>query len=121
MRNLLQKRDYTIKWMIGFGVKCYNIVIVEGEYLENGYTSNFIDSFKKNPKGYFNYFKEILEKDMLGVKLNKRIYALKHYILFKELCNYKHVKLKKLSNQILYYILLIPGKIMTKIKFNKKI
>ena len=104
-----------------FGVKCYNIVIVEGEYLENGYTNNIVDSFKKYPKGYFKYFKEILEKDMAGVKFNKRMYALKHYILFKELCGYKHVKLKNHSNQILYYILLIPGKIMTKIKFGKKL
>jgi glycosyltransferase involved in cell wall biosynthesis len=35
-----------------YGIKCYNTVIVEGEYLETGYTHNIIDSFKKYPKGY---------------------------------------------------------------------
>ncbi len=102
-----------------YGIKCFNIVLIEGDYLENGYTKNILESFKKYPKGYFQYFKEILEKDMKGVKLNKRMYALKHYILFKELCNYKHVKLNNFSNQVLYYILLLPGKIKTKAVFKK--
>lgn len=98
-----------------YRVKCFNEVIEQGEYLENGYTSNIIDTFKKSPKGYFEYFKEILEKDMDGVKLKKRMYALKHLILFKEICGYKKVKIKNKSNQVLYYLLLIPGKIKTKI------
>ena len=102
-----------------FGIKCFNIVLIEGDYLENGYTKNVIEGFKKYPKGYFEYFKEILEKDMHGVRLSKRFYALKHLILFKELCNYKHVRINKFSNQLLYYVLLIPGKIKTKTVFKK--
>ena len=98
-----------------YKVKCFNEVLIQGEYLETGYTHNIIETFKKSPKGYFEYFKEILEKDMRGVKWNKRLYALKHLILFKELCGFKHVKLDSISNQILYYVLLIPGKIKTKI------
>lgn len=97
-----------------YKVKCFNEVLVQGEYLETGYTNNIIEAFKKSPKGYFEYFKEILEKNMKGVKWSKRLYALKHFILFKELCGYKKIKINNLSNQILYYILLVPGKIKTK-------
>lgn len=100
-----------------YGIKCYNTVIVEGEYLETGYTHNIIDSFKKYPKGYFEYFKEILDKDEKNIKLNKRIYAIKHLILFKVLCKYKKVIIKNKLNQILYYFLLLPGIIVTRIKF----
>lgn len=99
-----------------YSVKCYNIVIEEGMYQSDGYTKNISSTFLKYPKGYFQYFKEILEKPMNGVKLNKRLYALKHYILFKELCHYKKIRINNISNQILYYFLIIPGKIMTKIK-----
>lgn len=100
-----------------YGIKCYNTVLVEGEYLETGYTHNILDSFKKYPKGYFKYFKEILDKKEKGVKLNKRIYALKHLILFKVLCGYKNVKLENKFNQVLYYFLLLPGIIVTRRKF----
>ena len=98
-----------------YKVKCFNEVLVQGEYLDTGYTHNIIETFKKSPKGYFEYFKEILQKNMTNVKWSKRLYALKHLILFKELCGYKRVRINNLSNQILYYILLIPGKIKTKI------
>ena len=100
-----------------YGIKCYNLVIEEGEYLETGYTHNIIDSFKKYPKGYFEYFKEILNKNEKNIKLNKRIYAIKHLILFKVLCGYKKIKLKNKFNQALYNFLLLPGIIVTKIKF----
>ena len=98
-----------------YKVKCFNEVLVQGEYLETGYTHNIIETFKKSPKGYFEYFKEILQKDMTNVRWEKRLYALKHLILFKELCRYKKVRINNISNQILYYILLVPGKIKTKI------
>ena len=100
-----------------YGIKCYNLVIVEGEYLEDGYTNNIIISFKKYPKGYFEYFKEILDKNVKNIKLDKRLYAIKHLILFKVLCGYKNIKLKNKLNQVLYYLLLLPGTIVTKIKF----
>jgi len=100
-----------------YKVKCFNIVLVEGEYLENGYTNNINKTFTQAPKGYYEYFKEILNKDMKGVIFGKRIYAIKHYILFKELCNYNNTEINNIFNKILYYILIIPGKIATKLKF----
>ena len=59
---------------------------------------------------------------MSKVLWNKRIYAIKHYILFSVLCNKKKNLIKNindLSNKILTVILYIPGVIMTKIKFKK--
>lgn len=45
---------------------------------------------RKNPKGYLKYFKEILtEHSMVGVQFNKRLYVIKHYILF---CTLNKVK-----------------------------
>ena len=117
MKILLQKQDYIIKWMKNFGVKCFNIAILEGDYLEKGYTNNIIESFKKNPKGYFKYFQEILDKKEKNIKWNKRIYAIKHLIIFKVLCGYKNVKIKNKINQTLYYLLVGVGTIATKIKF----
>ena len=100
-----------------YGIKCYNLVVVEGEYLETGYTNNITNSFKKYPKGYFEYFKEILDKNEKDILINKRLYALKHLILFQVLCGYKNIKLKNKFNQVLYYFLLLPGIIVTKIRF----
>ena len=102
-----------------YGVKCFNIVIVEGEYLENGYTSNISKTFTESPKGYFEYFEEILNKNMKGVIFAKRVYAIKHYILFKELCHYNNTNIKNILNKMLYYLLIIPGKIAVKMRFKK--
>ena len=60
-----------------------NLPLEQGEYLEDGYSKNINDTFKKYPYGYYMYFKEILQKDMRGVKFKKRLYALKHFILFR--------------------------------------
>ena len=58
------------------------------------------------------YFKEILNRDMNGVTFNKRLYAIKHYILFGYLTNNNTGKyIKEMQNKILYYLLYIPRKI----------
>ena len=101
---------------------CCNSPIMICEYQEDGYTKNMKKQFLENPCGYFEFFKEILEKNMSKVLWNKRIYAIKHYILFSVLCNKKKNLIKNindLSNKILTVILYIPGVIMTKIKFKK--
>ena len=89
---------------------CINEPIMICEYQTEGYTQNIEKQFKENPYGYYEYFKEILQKDMKGVKFYKRIYAVKHYILFSYLTKQYHGKfIKGLANKILYYILLLPG------------
>ena len=91
------------------------------EYQESGYTKNVIKQFKENPYGYYNYFKEILQKQMNGVKLNKRLYAIKHYILFVELTKTKHAvkNIKDTKNKIIYILLYVPGILKTRKKFRK--
>ena len=60
----------------------------------------------------------MLKKDFSGVKWEKRIYIIKHYILFKYLSKQK-MDLRKTSfvNKLLIYILYIPGIIKSYVKF----
>ena len=98
---------------------CINHPIMICQYQENGYTKNIRKQFKENPYGYYEYFKEILERDMQGVTFNKRLYVIKHYILFTYLTKNKksYTYIKETINKFLFFILYIPGVIMTRIKF----
>lgn len=98
---------------------CVDKPIMYCEYKENGYTTNILSQFTKSPYGYYMYFKEILQKDFSGVLFNKRIYAIKHYILFITLTHSKNniKSIKNISNKLLFILLFIPGTIATKIKF----
>ena len=91
------------------------------EYQKEGYTRNIDKQFTENPYGYYNYFKEILQKDMRGVTFNKRLYAIKHYILFSVLAKQKNItkEVNGIFNKILVTILYIPGKLATKNRFKK--
>lgn len=102
-----------------YNIACVNETIMMCNYNDDGYTKNIINQFKKSPYGYYMYFKEILMKDFKNVLWSKRLYAIKHYILFSTLTKSKNniSSIKNFSNKILYFILYIPGKIKTKIKF----
>lgn len=99
-----------------YSIKCVNTAITIGEYQPNGYTTNILKTFKSSPYGYLKYFEEILQKDFKGVTWNKRLYAIKHYILFlcitKQKINLKLIR--SLFNKVLVAILFIPGSIKTK-------
>lgn len=98
---------------------CFNFPIMICEYQENGYTKNLNKQFKENPIGYYYYFYEILKKDFKGTLWNKRMYAIKHYILFSILSN-KKIKLKDVKNNFnraLIILLYLPGKIKTNMRF----
>lgn len=100
---------------------CINKPIMICEYQKEGYTQNILKQFKENTYGYYEYFKEILQKDMKGVTFNKRLYAIKHYILFSYLTK-QRIKLnyiKDLKNKILTLILYFPG--LLKIKLIEKV
>lgn len=81
------------------------------EYLEEGYSKNIKEQFLQNPLGYYYYFKEMFEMDLKGVLLKKRLYIIKHYILFSYLSNQKHIlkNVKGIINKILTLVLYIPG------------
>ena len=97
-----------------------NEVIEQGSYIEDGYTKNINKTFKESPYGYYMYFKELLQKDMRGVMFSKRLYAIKHYILFSYLTKNKFNAnlIKDRLNRLLYTILYLPG-IMKSKKYNK--
>lgn len=100
---------------------CINKPVIICEYQTDGYTKNIIKQFKENPYGYYQYFKEILQKDMKGVKFKKRLYAIKHYILFSYLTKqYNSKNIKNKINKILYFLLWIPGIIKSIILKNKQ-
>lgn len=101
-----------------YDVLCFNEVVMICKYQEDGYSKNIKNIFKKNPNGYFKFFEEMLKKDFSGVKWEKRIYIIKHYILFKYLSKQK-MNLRKTSfvNKLLIYILYIPGIIKSYVKF----
>ena len=93
-----------------------NEVIEQGSYIEDGYTKNINKTFKSNPYGYYMYFKELLEKNMNGVKFSKRLYVIKHYILFSHLTENKFNAnvIKDVLNKFLYIILYLPGMMKSK-------
>ncbi|CDE25864.1 glycosyl transferase family 2 [Clostridium sp. CAG:440] len=107
------------KMDVKYKMICINKPIMICEYQKDGYSKNIIEQFKNNPYGYYKYFQEILEKDMKGVKLSKRLYVIKHYILFGKLINAKKSlnKIMSTKNKILYCLLYVPGRIKTKMKF----
>ena len=98
-----------------YKIICVNKPIMVCEYQENGYTKNIQKEFKENPYGYYKYFKEILERDMKGVNLKKRLYVIKHYILFGYLVNQYEIKnIKGITNKMFYLLLFIPGILKSK-------
>ena len=101
---------------------CINKPIMICEYQEEGYTKNIKKQFIQNKNGYFVYFKEILQKDMKGVLFNKRLYAIKHYILFGYLTenNFKIKYIRNIKNKLLYILLYIPGVIKSRKEYKRK-
>ena len=93
-----------------------NEAIEQGSYIDDGYTKNINKTFKQAPYGYYMYFKEILTKDMKNVLLSKRLYIIKHYILFGYLTKNKFDDsvIKSKLNKFLYRILYLPGIIKSK-------
>ncbi len=93
-----------------------NEVIEQGSYIEDGYTKNINKTFKESPYGYYMYFKELLQKDMRRVMFSKRLYAIKHYILFSYLTKNKFNAnlIKDRLNKFLYIMLYLPGKMKSR-------
>lgn len=96
-----------------YKMKCINKPIMICDYKADGYTKNIQKIFKENPYGHYAYFKEILEQhDMTGISLKKRLYVIKHYILFSYLTKqYRIGSIKGMKNKMIYILLFIPGMI----------
>jgi len=87
--------------------------IIVGEYMEDGYSKNINKYFKQYPYGYYEFFKECLSysnKD--NTTFRKRLYFIKHYILFSYL-THKKMKtcIKEVDgfNKFLVILLVVPG------------
>ena len=96
---------------------CNNEYMMVCEYQEEGYTKNINKEFVNYPFGYYMYFYEILnDMDMKGVSFGKRLYIIKHFILFSEITKttIKIKKIRNLLNKFLVSVLYIPGKIKSK-------
>ncbi len=86
--------------------------IVIGEYLEDGYSQNISKMFKKYPYGYLEYFKECLDYINKDTMFKKRLYFIKHYILFSYLTKksmLECIKEAKGLNKFMVMLLVIPG------------
>lgn len=109
-------KDYS-----GLLVKIDEIIVCE--YQNDGYTKNIMKTFINSPYGYYKYFKELLDFNMNKVLFKKRLYILKHYILFCYLT--KKTKLECIKgtkgylNKLLVIILVIPGYITSRKKFKE--
>lgn len=109
------------KMDLHYKILCINKPIMICEYQLDGYSKNIKQQFQENPYGYYEYFKEIFEHDMRKVKWKKRLYVIKHYILFTYLTKRKKARknVKGITNKILYSILYMPGMIKTKKQFQQ--
>lgn len=94
-----------------YNIICFNEPLMICKYLDDGYSKNIKKIFLENPYGYYEYFKQLLNFDMTNVIFSKRLYAIKHYILFAYLTKQKNL-LKNVNgflNKFLIIILYIPG------------
>lgn len=86
--------------------------LVIGEYLEDGYSQNIAKMFKRYPYGYLEYFKECLSYVNKETMFKKRLYFIKHYILFSYLTKKSMLEcIKKVKgfNKLMVILLVIPG------------
>ena len=105
-----------------YDVICINEPIMICEYQKDGYSKNIQKVFKENPLGYYEYFREILEMDLSGVTIKKRLYIYKHYVLFSILAERNHAirNVAGLINKIIVAIMYLPGLIKTRKMFDLK-
>lgn len=103
------------------GLLIKNNIIMDCAYMEDGYTTNILKIFKKYPYGYYEYFKELLNYTHHGVLFKKRMYMIKHYILFSVLTKRSfRTSLKSLNdikNKCLFILFYAPGRIKTRYQF----
>ena len=101
-------------------IKCVNETIMICEYQDGGYSKNISKQFINYPFGYYKYFYEILAyMDTKNIESAKRLYVIKHYILFTYLTRKRlSLKVKGIENKVLILLLYIPGVIKSR-KYKK--
>jgi len=103
------------------GVMCFNKSLIVCEYQEDGYSKNIDKVIKNNPYGYYNYFKEMFNLNLKKLPFNKRLYIIKHFILFSYLTKKSKLSTikntKGIFNKLLTTILVLPGYLVSKKRF----
>lgn len=112
-----EARTYHQMDLVTDGLYVYGSDIMVCEYQPEGYTNNIKKIFTKYPFGYYQYFLELLNYKHHGILFKKRLYMVKHYILFATLTKVGFIKsvkrVKPLLNKLLVMLLYLPGKIVT--------
>ena len=67
------------------GLLFRDINLVSGEYMEDGYSVNINRMFKRYPYGYRKFFNECLTYVKKDTNKKRKLYFIKHYILFSYL------------------------------------
>lgn len=89
---------------------CKNSIAAYKEYLDNGYSNNYFNLVKKNPKGNRLYFKELYE-------LDKKIYNIYGYLLFSIYAKIKFREIiKEHPAKIKIIFMYLPVWIISKIR-----
>jgi len=104
--------------MDGFYIEAEPLMICE--YRSDGYTRGIEKLFKNNPYGYYVFFKEVFSYSQKGVLFSKRLYNIKHFILFGYLSSQKFFQMIKYPrglNKLLFLILYLPGRFVSKRRF----
>ncbi len=102
-----------------YKIKGINLPLMICEYRTDGYTKNIKEVFKKDPYGYYEYFKEILNMPLKGVKFSKMMYIYKHFILFSYLTKKKNAikDAPRIIDKIWIVAMWLPGIIKIKLMF----
>ncbi len=106
--------------MNGFYIQTEPIMICE--YQEDGYTKRVEQLFKNNPYGYYAFFKEVLSYSQKGILFSKRLYNIKHFILFGYLTKKKFREMRKDVrgfSKILFILLYLPGRYKSRKMFGE--
>ncbi len=104
----------------GFLIRDEQIMICQ--YQEAGYSRNIEKMFQKYPHGYYAFFQEVFSYPQRHILFSKRLYNVKHFILFGYLCHqhfFEMVKYPKGWNKILFTILYFPGRMMSRKRFGE--
>ena len=106
-----EARLYYMLDQIYGGMKFIDEEIIVGEYLSDGYSKNIKEMFKKYPKGYYAFFKECLSYIKKDTLFKRKLYFIKHYILFSYLTGKSMMECIKSAScyKGLVLLLIIPG------------
>lgn len=104
----------------GFLIRTEAIMICE--YQEEGYTAGIKRLFQNNPYGYYAFFSEVFQYNQKGILFSKRLYNIKHFILFGYLTGKKYREMRKIPtgfNHFLFTLLYLPGRVVSQRKFGE--